>query len=239
MERTGRESTHLLSAISALLRHRVLRVLLFAVPMLTGALAILIAAESNLALAIVLNAAAGIVISGGLLIAIGLVARQIADERVGLVQAAEQGFWHGRAQRLSIYDETGVHSDWYFRLRLQEEIERCERYGLQCSVLVIKPAGFHPDTELSMANSWFGDQVRRHLRRSDLLGALRNGTLVVLMPSTGRRATKTLQRRITAELSPGTVQFGSASFPEDGDSSTALLAAARDVAVGADEQGVA
>ena len=76
------------SAIAPLLRHRLLRAILLGAPGITAVVAILTSAESNLVLAIVLNAAAGIVMSIVLFLAISIVARQVTNERVGLVQAA-------------------------------------------------------------------------------------------------------------------------------------------------------
>ncbi len=215
-----------MSAIVPLLQHRLLRVLLIAAPGLTAAVAILTATESSLLMTVILNAATGIIISSVLFIAIGLVAGRHADERVGLAQAAGNGFWQARSQRLSIYDETGLYSDWYFRMRLQEEIERSQRHELGFSVLVIRQEGLHPDNELPAANSWFGDHVRRHLRRSDLMALMQNGSLAVLLGMTGKRAANAVLKRVAAEMTQVDAKVGIASFPEDGDSPTTLLAAA-------------
>ncbi len=220
-----------MSAIYPLLQHRLLRVLLIAAPGLTAAVAILTALQTNLLMTVILNAATGIIISSILFIAVGLVAGRHADERVGLAQAAGNGFWQARSQRLSIYDETGLYSDWYFRMRLQEEIERSQRHELGFSVLVIKQEGLHPDNELPGANSWFGDHVRRHLRRSDLLALMQNGSLAVLLGMTGKRAANTVLRRVAAEMTQAEAIVGLASFPEDGDAPTSLLAAASDHAL--------
>jgi GGDEF domain-containing protein len=214
------------SAIAPLLRHRLLRAILLGAPGITAIVAILTAAESNLVLAIVLNAAAGIVMSIVLFLAISLVARQVTNERVGLVQAAEQGFWHARAQRLSIRDENGLYTDWYIRLRLQEEIERSQRYGLHFSVLVLKPLGLHQDAELFTTGGGSSDRISQHLRRSDMIALLRDGGLAILLPNTGRRAAATVRRRLTKALASAEAQVGLACFPADGDASGALLTAA-------------
>ena len=229
-----------LAATGPLLRRRLLRMLLIAAPGITAAVAIVTATESNLALVIVLNAATGIVISSVLFIAVSIAARQVADERVKLVESVEQGFWRSRAQQLSIHEEEStLYTDWYVRLRLQEEIERSQQHNLQLSVLVIKPVGLHQEGDLSDAISWFGDQIRPHLRRADLLGLLQDGNLAVVMPLTKRRTAQTVQRRIISELASVDAWVGCACFPEDAQAPTTLLAAASNVAVSRSKQHVA
>ena len=220
------ERNETVSAIAPLLRHRLLRAILIGAPGITAVVAILTSAESNLALAIVLNAAAGIVMSIVLFLAISLVARQVTNERVGLVQAAEQGFWHARAQRLSIQDDTGLYTDWYLRLRLQEEIERSQRYGLHCSVLVVKSSGLRQDAELFTTDGESSDRISQHLRQSDMIALLRDGGLAILLPNTGNRAAATVRNRLTKALASVEAQVGLACFPENGDASGALLTAA-------------
>lgn len=214
------------SAIAPLLRNRVLRAILIGAPGITAVVAILTSAESNLALAIILNAAAGIVMSIVLFFAISLVARQVTNERVGLVQAAEQGFWHARAQRLSIRDDNGLYTDWYIRLRLQEEIERSQRYGLHFSVLVVKSSGLNQDAELFTTGGESSDRISQHLRQSDMIALLRDGGLAILLPNTGSRAAATVRNRLTKALASAEAQVGLACFPENGDASGVLLTAA-------------
>ncbi len=213
-----------ISAFSPLLRHRALRMLLVASPGITAAVAILTATESNLAWVVVLNLSAGIIISSALFLAISMVARHIADERVQLAQATEQEVWRARAQRLSIHNgDTGLYADWYFRLRLQEETERSKRYGLHFAVLLVKPMGLHQDTELGTATAWFGEHIQRHLRRSDRPALLQDGSLGVVMPNTGHRAAREVLRRITAELAALEPKSGLACFPDDSTDVTQLL----------------
>ncbi len=217
----------MLAAIVPLLRQRALRVLLIAAPGLTAAVAILTAMESNLGLVIVLNAAAGVIISSVLFIAISLAAHKVVEERVGLVRAAEQGFWRARIDLVSIqHEETGLYTDWYFRLRMQDEIERCRRYDLHFSVLAIKPLAAHQEIEMQSATAWFGERIHRQLRRADLAALLHDGTLAVAMPNTGRRAAQAAKRRIAKELAPAEPSLGLACYPDDGQDPDALLSAA-------------
>ena len=220
------ERNETVSAIAPLLRHHLLRAILVGAPGITAVVAILTSAESNLALAIILNAAAGIVMSIVLFLAISIVARQVTNARVGLVQAAEQGFWHARAQRLSIREESGLYTDWYIRLRLQEEIERSQRYGLHFSVLVVKSSGLRQDAELFRTGGETSDRISQHLRQSDMVALLRDGGLAILLPNTGNRAATTVRRRLTKALASMEAHVGLACFPEDGDTAGALLTAA-------------
>ncbi len=221
------ETSDTISALSPLLRHRTLRMALVGAPGVTAAVGILTATESNLGLVVILNLAAGIIISSALFIAVSTVARRVADERVQLTQATEQEVWRARAQRFSIHNgDTGLYADWYFRLRLQEELERSKRYELHFAMLLVKPMGLHQDTELGTATGWFGEHIQRHLRRSDLPALLQDGSLGVVMPNTGRRAAREVQRRITAELASLDPKSGLACFPDDGADVTELTTAA-------------
>lgn len=221
------ETSDTISALSPLLRYRALRMALVGAPGVTAAVGILTATESNLGLVVILNLAAGIIISSALFIAISTVARRVADERVQLAQVTEQEVWRARAQRFSIHnDDTGLYADWYFRLRLQEELERSKRYQLHFAMLLVKPMGLHQDTELGTATAWFGEHIHRHLRRSDLPALLQDGSLGVVMPNTGRRAAREVQGRINAELASLDPKSGLACFPDDGADVTELTTVA-------------
>lgn len=220
-----------ISTVGPLLRSRALQALLVAAPAVTTTVAILTAAESNLALAIVLNVAAGVIISGSLFIAVSSVARQIADERVDLAQATEAGIWRVRATRLAIEsDGAGLYTDWYWRLRLQEEIERSRRYDLHFAVLRVNLLDLHQDAEAQAASAWLGDHLRRHLRRSDLPALLRDGGLGIMLPNTGQRRAQTLERRLTKAFASLNAQVGLACFPGDGEDVGQLLTAAANAA---------
>lgn len=212
------------SAVTPLWRYRWLRVLLIAVPGITAAAGILTAMESNLALVVALNTAAGVIISSVLFIAVSIFARRVADERLELTRATEQEIWRARAVRFSIHhDDTGLYADWYFRLRVQEELERSKRYSVHFSLLVLRPLGLHVDAELMSAAGWFAEHIQRHLRRSDLPALLQDGSLAIIMPNTSRRAATLVQQRVTNELAPIEPQSGLACYPGDGEEITGLL----------------
>jgi GGDEF domain-containing protein len=199
--------------------------LLVAAPGLMAAVATLTASESNLALSVSLNVAAAIILSSVLFIAVSVVARQSAQEQAALARAAEQGLWRARTNLLSIQDEdTGLYTDWYFRLRLQEEAERSKRYGLPFTVLLVKPMGLPLDAQAETAGEWFGDHVRDRLRRSDLAALLQDSSLGVLLPHTPRSTA--LQSRLAKAIGSTEARVGIACFPEDGDDAKELIEAA-------------
>lgn len=227
------ERNEAVSALTPVLRHRALRVLLIAAPGITAAVAILTSMESNLVVAVILNVAVGIIMSSSLFLAVAMVARKAGEEREGLARAAEQGLWRGRLQRLSVEnEETGFYNDWYFRLRVQEEIERSQRYKLHFALVVIRPLALHQDVEVQAKAKSLGDRIRRHLRRSDLPALLTGGDLAILMPNTGRRAAGTVRRRLTKDLKLTEPLLGLACFPGDGEDVSALLAVATDATIG-------
>lgn len=234
------EHDETLSSIIPALRHRMLRVLLIAAPGITAAVAILTSAESNLALVVVLNLAAGIIISSTIFIAVSVVSRRTADARVDLAHAADEGVWRARAQRFSIHnDETGLYADWYFRLRLQEEVERSSRYDLSFTLLLVKPVGQRIGAESPVASSWFGDKIRRNLRKSDLPALLSDGSLGVIMSNSARRAAQTVRRRIAKELEEMNPRIGLACFPDDGEDPETILRAAVQAAAATAKRSVA
>jgi len=216
-----------LSAVSPLWRYRWLRVLLLASPGLTAAAGVLTAMESNLAFVVALNLAAGVIISSVLFVAVSMAARRVTDERLELARATGQEIWRARAMRFSIHhDGSGLYSDSYFRLRLQEEIERSKRYSVRFSLMLVKPIGLHADAELTSAAGWFAEHLQRHLSRSDLAALLQDGSLAIIMPSTGRRAAATVQERVAGELAPVEPRSGVACYPDDAQDIPELLAAA-------------
>lgn len=215
-----------LSIIGPLLRDRMVRLLIVAAPAVTVAVAILMSSESNKALAIVINAAAGIIISAALVLALSLVARQVADDRVNLAQATGEGLWRARAQLLSIHDErSGLYADWYLRLRIEEELERAQRYDQRFAVLRIRASAL-PEPGERVPKEWLSDQIRNVLRQTDLAALLRDGTVGVMLPNTDRRGAQPVQRRLSKALASVNAQVGLACFPEDGTDAVGLLTAA-------------
>jgi phage portal protein BeeE len=203
-----------------------------------AAVATITATESNLALVIVLNVAAGVIMSSVIFMAVSLVAHRVADDRLLLARATQEGQWRARAHLLAICnEENGLYTDWYFRLRMQEEVERSTRYGLHFAVLLVTPLGVHQSAEVEQASVAFGKDSHKHLRRSDVPALLRDGKLAVLLPHTSRQSA--MHRRLIKKLAPTGAQVGLACFPEDGKDALALLNAAAAATVSEPQDAVA
>jgi GGDEF domain-containing protein len=186
-----------------------------------------VATGLNLATAIILNMAVGAAVSSVLFLAVQRFARQLASEWTDQTHAAASGLSRQRTQLLSIYDdEVGLYADWYFRLRIKEEIARALRYGGQVAVLLVESVPLVPAGEEPAAHDERAEQISGHLRRSDLPALLRDGCLGIIMPNTTRRAASTVRRRIIAALTPREPASGLSCFPEDGADASTLLAAA-------------
>ena len=227
------ERNETFSAMAPLLRSRMLRMVLVGAPGLTAAVAIIIATEPNMGLAVILNASVGVIISSALFIVVSRVAHRAANERANLVKAAEQGFWHARAQLLSIHhEETSLYTEWYFRLRVQEEMERSTRYDLKFGILVIRPIALHQEAEVPAAGDWLSSQINDHLRRSDLVALLKDGHLAVLLPNASKRSAQNVRRRLAKALATVEASVGLSCFPEDGGDADALLRTASAAATG-------
>jgi GGDEF domain-containing protein len=123
----------------------------------------------------------------------------------------------------SIYDvETGFCSEWYFLLRLEEEVARSKRTGHNFALLIVEP------------RRRLGHRVRNRLLRClegtflstdrvGRLGALRFAVLLVGCELEGARA---VTRRITASVGRANIQVRAAAYPHDGQDWRSLLTAA-------------
>ena len=216
-------------AVGPLLRHRFLRLLLIIGPAITAAVGTFTASESNLLVAAVLNAAAGVIICGTLLLVLSVTARRVADGQLNLVRSIHEGRLSDWA-RLGIIRQRsgGLYPDWYFHLRLEEERDRAQRYGLHFTVLVLT----RPRTRESMSE-WFAAKIQPQLRKTDLPALLEDNQLAVLLLQT-QRASAMRRRLATLPAFGGTVGF--ACFPEDGDDVATLLDTAMGNAAGVDPE---
>ena len=228
--RVGSSLTTLFSTIGATVQPRSLRMRVFLVATPGAAVAIAtmtVATGLNFATAVILNMAVGAVVSSVLFVAVGFFARQLASEWADQTHVAGAGLSRQRTRLLSIYDdEVGLYADWYFRLRIKEEIARALRYGGHVAVLLIEPLPAPPDGQANSVSDERTEQISRHLRRSDLPALLRDGCLGIIMPNTTHRSASTVRRRIIAAMTAPRTVSGVACFPEDGEDAKALLGAA-------------
>lgn len=122
---------------------------------------------------------------------------------------------------------TGWYENWYFNLRLDEEILRAMRYGRALSLVGISIA--HPggrlSSERSRLHARLADVAYNGLRATDIAGNLGNFTYAVALTETDRAGAEVVAARLQASFK----EFGGsatvASFPEDGETLTDLLAA--------------
>ena len=206
-----------------LLRSGRLRMLIVGVPAVTTMAAIITAVGPNPALGILLSLVAGVIISSSLFITVSMAAQEFANERVLFAHNVEEEHWQLRAQRLfPRHRENGnLYADWYFRLRLLEELERAQRYNTPVTVLLAKK----PTASVrNGADGWPSGEVESCLRRTDIPALLRDGSLGVILPHTAHYAD--VRRRITDALASLDTSIGLATFPKDGDNVSSLLRAA-------------
>jgi GGDEF domain-containing protein len=126
-------------------------------------------------------------------------------------------------QRLVIYDrETGFYADWYFRLRLQEELVRSRRFGQPCALMLAESTkgrlGKEREAELFKS-------IARSFRGTDIIAHLGNLRFAVLLTHTSRDGALVPKARLQENVPIG-LQIGLACFPEDGDDWRSLVAAA-------------
>ncbi len=123
----------------------------------------------------------------------------------------------------AIYDpETGFCQDWYFKLRLQEEVLRSSRYGQPFALLLVEPV--RP----------LGSKVRSRLhhcmetacRRSDLVGVLGESRFCILLTVTDASGAIATRHRLLTEVRRGNVRIGIGCYPQDGREWKDLLLAA-------------
>ena len=135
------------------LRSRTVRIILVVTPATTVMAAIFPAIGPDLVLGIVLSTVARVLVSSSLFIAVGSIAREIADERLLFAHTLEAEQWHVRAQRLfsGHRHKGGLYADWYFRARLEEEVERTLRYNVPFTLLIAKKAGTNGQARQRMA----------------------------------------------------------------------------------------
>jgi GGDEF domain-containing protein len=201
------------------------QLLLVVAPAVTTFVAILTASEPDPVIAVSLNVAAGIIISLALAIALSIVARQVADARMNLAQATGEGLWRARAQLLSIHDdESGLYVDWYLRLRIQEEIERSQRYDRSFAVIRIMASELRNASE-QVESDWLSDELRNELRQSDIAALLKDGSIGIMLPGTDRSGAELVKSKLAGALASVSAKVGLACFPDDGKDAVALLTA--------------
>ncbi len=130
----------------------------------------------------------------------------------------------------AIYDlATTLYLGWYFDLRLEEELVRAERYGIDASLLtlrVLDDVGGPLSPERQELNNRLAEVAAAKLRQTDIPGILDDLRYAVLLPHTNKERAATVAERLLKAMRPYRLALGVAAFPEDGASPKELLAAA-------------
>jgi hypothetical protein len=91
-------------------------------------------------------------------------------------------------------------AQWYMLYRLEEEVERARRYGRPLAVVVATPA-LLPGEQLSEQLSDAGiEAALKVVRKTDLLGRLDAGGLLMIMPETSLQGAEAAASRWRSEL---------------------------------------
>jgi GGDEF domain-containing protein len=129
-----------------------------------------------------------------------------------------------RGEAQAIYDrETGLCRDWYFRLRLQEEVLRSERSGQPFALMLVQPGRrrLGPKPRAQLLNC-----MATAFHQSDLVGRLGDLRFGVLLISTDPEEARATRQLVLAGFRRGDIRVRVASYPIDGRDWRALLTAA-------------
>jgi hypothetical protein len=119
----------------------------------------------------------------------------------------------GDSKRTTFDRETGLHMEWYFRLRVDEEIARAKRYGQPFTVLTLT-------SEERQTLDAARITMKQWLREVDFAGDL--GDMVALcLPNTARPNAEPVIARLTSVVQG--LQVAASEFPADGPTVSKLL----------------
>ena len=119
-----------------------------------------------------------------------------------------------KEHRRTTFDrETGLHEEWYFRLRVDEEIARSKRYGQPFSLIMVA-AGQRQILDAVRIT------MKQWLREIDYAGDL-GEALALCLPNTDKPAAELVLSRLTTLVEGLHVSL--AEYPTDGANLAALL----------------
>lgn len=119
----------------------------------------------------------------------------------------------GDRRRPTVDGNTGLHAEWYFRLRAEEEMARARRYDQPFTILLVSAKS---RTTLEAPRI----AMRDWLRAVDFAGDL-GTTLVLCLPNTPRSGAWSLVERLTTLVQDVDVEI--TEYPTDGVTLSALL----------------
>ncbi len=105
-----------------------------------------------------------------------------------------------RLRERNPFDEvTALFNAVHFRGRLEEEIARSERFGLLCSLCLVRATNAH-DVGLEHTLERMSDLLRLNLRRFDSAGRWGEDSFALLMPHTDQRGAEACLARLNEAL---------------------------------------
>lgn len=151
---------------------------------------------------------------------------------------------HARGERHAIEDDlTSLKTARYFQHQLDLEIERGERYGLPCSILVVEVENHdevfkaHGPGTVREVMRKLGNIIRQNFRRIDVGGRLSDDEVAILYPNTNLEeamiSSSRLVRLVEDPFLTGTrevsvsIRGGVAGYPGDGTEAAELIKKAR------------
>ena len=140
-------------------------------------------------------------------------------------------------QIASILEPSGWYRDWYFNLRLAEEILRADRYHLSLGLIRIqfRPSWENFFEERVAFHTYLRDLVGQKIRRTDIPGMLGHLDYAICLPMEEEGGVLRAVERLSLELREYSGHVGYAVFPLDGHAGPDLLARAKDRIVAATE----
>lgn len=146
-------------------------------------------------------------------------------------------------ERIATTDSlTGLRNFRYFRRRLEEEVDRAERYGVTFSIVLVDIDGLgkfndeHGFVAGDLLIREVGEILRSNTRKVDLVARYGGGRFAILMPETDRTGAMAAAKKLVSKVAEAnfmdmkgerkakaTVRAGVATYPADGRSADDLL----------------
>ncbi len=130
----------------------------------------------------------------------------------------------------ALLDEaTGLYKSWYFERRLNEEVQRCARYGRVFTLLYWEPRLLPGEVLEPQVMARAAAVVKEGLRQTDLAAQTERTRFAAILVEADQNTGRTVAFRMKTQLAsrvrgaPGTWRAGMAVFPDDGVDAVSLL----------------
>jgi diguanylate cyclase (GGDEF)-like protein len=123
-------------------------------------------------------------------------------------------------RRTVLYDgEVGLYQRWYLELRLNEEMQRCDRYGLSFALICVRLLNLqhHDAAEDSWQRRASGVAyvTAKAVRTVDLTATVGTGEFAICLVHCDRSGAEKAVRRLREALGEYPCEIGVAAYPED------------------------